>query len=125
MTKKAKKIVIIDDDVLLGIDMKKGLEKANFSVERKSSLHQAEESLLNQPPDLIVANTSITDSSIFSVLNSYLKKFQTPFIWISSLAKQEITAVHNHVNVIGTFFKPFNSKDLVDFIVNFFKAKKK
>lgn len=125
MTKEVKKIIILEEDVLLGIDIKRELEKAHFSVERKSSLKHAEEFLSNENLDLVIANTSITDNPIFYKLNIYFKKLQTPFIWISSLAKHEITIIHNYVNVIGTFFKPFNSKELVDFIVIFFKRKKK
>jgi DNA-binding response OmpR family regulator len=124
MTKKIRKILIIEEDVLLGIDIKRALEKVDFTVERKVSLDQAKESLSNQNPDLVIANTSITNNPIFYKINIYLKKLQTPFIWISSLAKHEISVVHNYVNVIGTFFKPFNSKELVDFIINFFKGKK-
>lgn len=124
MTKDVKKIVIIEKDALLGIDIKRELEKAHFSVERRSSLKYAEELLLNHKTDLIVANTDITDDSLFLKIKNYLKKLQTPFIWISSLTKREIANIKNYPNVIATFFKPFNSKDLVDFIVNFLKNKK-
>jgi DNA-binding response OmpR family regulator len=123
MTKDVKKILIIEEDVLLGMDIKRELEKTHFSVERTISLKRAEESLSNNP-DLVIANTTITDDPLFHNLKIYLKKLQTPFIWISSFAKHEITIVHHYVNVVGTFFKPFNSKELVDFIINFFKGKK-
>lgn len=123
--KEAKNIVIIENDALLGVDIKRELEKTNFSVERKSSIKHAEELLLNDKTDLIIANTDVTDDPLFHKIKIYLKKLQTPFVWISSHTKHEMTStIKNCSNAVGTFFKPFNSKDLVHFIVNFFKGKK-
>lgn len=118
--KKNKKILIIEKDGLIAFDLKRELEKKDFSVNRESSITDFETIIKKKETDLIIANTDIQTESFFDKLKTLLKKCYTPFIWIGTLSDKESMKKSEGINVIGTFPKPFISTDIVSFIVNYF-----
>lgn len=123
--KNDKKILIIEQDGLAALDLKHELEKEDFKVSKVRSLEETEEIITNNKTDLIIANTDIKNHTLYTKIKSLLKKFKLPLIWISSLTKNEMKNDTEGINVIGTFSKPFQSRDIITLIINYFKKKLK
>jgi len=119
--KNDKKILILERDRLLGLDIQQQLIKNNFTVIRPLSVENTAEIISNENPDLVIADTDMNDESVFKKIKKQLKKIQLPFIWITSLTKEEAMKNSEGLNLIKIFFKPFNSKSVVAFITNYFK----
>jgi len=119
--KNDKKILILERDRLLGLDIQQQLIKNNFTVIRPLSVENTAEIISNENPDLVIADTDMNDESVFKKIKKQLKKIQLPFIWITSLTKEEAMKNGEGINLIKIFFKPFNSKSFVAFITNYFK----
>lgn len=118
--KNDKKILIIEQDGLVSLDLKHELEKKNFSVLRANSMIVSKIIISNKKADFVVANTNIQRQSFFDQLKILLKKCQIPFIWISTYLNNEVMKKNSGINVIETFSKPFISKDIVTLITNHF-----
>lgn len=108
--KNDKKILIIERDRLLGLDIQQQLLKNNFTVIRPLSVENIAEIMSNENPDLVIADTDMNDESVFKKIKTKLKKIQLPFIWITTLNKEEAIKNSEGINLIKIFFKPFNSK---------------
>lgn len=118
-----KKILIIEQDGLVALDLKRELEKEDFTVKTTNSMIASEIIIANGSKDLVIANTDVQTQPFFDKIKNLLKKCQLPLIWIGTLSKKEAMKESEGINVIGTFSKPFQSKDVVYFIVNYFNKK--
>lgn len=118
-----KKILIIEQDGLVALDLKRELEKEDFTVKRANSMIASEIIITNGNKNLVIANTDVQTQPFFDKIKILLKKCQLPLIWIGTLSKKEAMKESEGINVIGTFSKPFQSKDVVSFIVNYFNKK--
>ena len=118
--KNDKKILIIEPDGVVGLDLKLELEKEYFSIYNPNSITDAEFIISNDKPDLIIANIDIKKETFFEKIKIQLKKIQLPFIWIGTLTKSEVAIESEGLNVIGSFSKPFHSKSVVALIINYF-----
>lgn len=121
--KNNKKILIIEQDGLVALDLKRELEKEDFSVRRANSMVVSEVIIADSNKDLVIASTNIQTQSFFDKIKNLLKKCQLPLIWIGTLSTNEAMKESEGINVVGTFSKPFKSKDVVSFIVNYFNKK--
>ncbi len=119
-----KKILIIERDRLLGLDIQQQLLKNNFTVIRPLSVENTANIITNENPDLIIVDTDMNGENVFEKIKTQLKKIQLPFIWITSLNKEEAIKNSEGINLIKIFFKPFNSKGVVVFITNYFNKVK-
>lgn len=118
-----KKILIIEPDGLIALDLKRELEKEGFSVKRANSMVASEIIITNGNKNLVIVNTHVQTQPFFDKLKNVLKKCQLPLIWIGTLSNNEALKKSDGINVIGTFSMPFISKDVVSFIVNYFNKK--
>ncbi|OFY93884.1 MAG: hypothetical protein A3K10_10395 [Bacteroidetes bacterium RIFCSPLOWO2_12_FULL_31_6] len=121
--KNDKKILILEQDGLVALDLKRELEKEGFTVKRANSMAISEIIIASGNKDLVIANTNVQTQSFFDKIKNLLKKCQLPLIWIGTLSNNEAMKESEGINVIGTFSKPFKSKDVVSFVVNYFNKK--
>ena len=121
--KNDKKILILEQDGLVALDLKRELEKEGFTVKRANSMVVSEIIIASGNKDLVIANTNVQTQPFFDKIKNLLKKCQLPLIWIGTLSNNEAMKESEGINVIGTFSKPFKSKDVVSFIVNYFNKK--
>lgn len=118
-----KKILIIEQDGLVALDLKRELEKENFTVKRANSMVASEIIIANGSKNLVIANTDVQTQPFFDKIKDLLKKCQLPLIWIGTLSNNEAMKASEGINVVGAFSKPFKSKDVVSFVVNYFNKK--
>ena len=118
-----KKILIIEHDGLVALDLKRELEKREFTVKTANSMVASEIIITNGNKNLVIANTDVQTQPFFDKIKNLLKKCQLPLIWIGTLSKNEAIKDSEGINVIGTFSMPFQSKDVVSLIVNYFNKK--
>lgn len=116
-----KNILIIEPQRIAGLELQHQLEKEGFSVSRPISLVDTEAIIAIHKPDLVVANISIKKQHLFEQVKKYFKKLQLPLIWIGALTTNEAVKENDELNVIGTFSKPFDGKQIVTLIVGYFK----
>ena len=120
---ESKKILIIEQDGLVALDLKRELEKREFTVKTANSIVASEIIIASGNNNLVIANTDVQTQPFFDKIKNLLKKCQLPLIWIGTLSKNEAMKDSDGINVIGTFSMPFKSKDIVSFIVNYFNKK--
>lgn len=120
---ESKKILIIEQEALVALDLKRELEKKIFTIIRANSMIISELIISNKKIDIVIASTDMQRQPFFDKLKSVMKKCQTPLIWIGTLSDIETMKKSEGMNVIGTFLKPFNSKDVVNYIINFIDQK--
>lgn len=121
--KNDKKILILEPDGLVALDLKRELEKEGFTVKRSNSMVASEIIIASGNIDLVITNTDVQTQPFFDKIKNLLKKCQLPLIWIGTISKSEAMKESKGINVIGTFSKPFKSKDVVFFVVNYFKKR--
>lgn len=121
--KNHKQILIIEQDRVVGLDLQLQLKKNGFSVDRPISIDDAEISISQNKPDLIIADTNIKKQNIFERIKINLKKFQRPMIWIGTITNKETAKCSKGINLIGVFSKPFECANIVKLIVKYFNEK--
>ena len=118
--KNDKKILILEPERIAGLELQQQLEKKGFSVDRPISLVDTEAAIEKDKPDLVIADTDIKKQNLFARIKKYFKKLWLPIIWIGTLTHKEAIKESKEINTIGTFSKPFDSKKIVAFIINYF-----
>jgi response regulator RpfG family c-di-GMP phosphodiesterase len=121
--KNDKKILILEQDGLVALDLKRELEKENFTVKRANSMVASEIIIASGNKDLVIANTNVQTQPFFDKIKNLMKKCQLPLIWIGTLSDNEAMKASEGIKVVGAFSKPFKSKDVVSFVVNYFKKR--
>lgn len=116
---KDKLVFIIEQERLIGLDLQLQLEQNGYTVFRPLSLVDTETIIRHDTPDLIIANASIQRQDNFSRIKKYFGRQQLPIIFISGQLSDNLTA-DKKLNIIGTFSKPFDSKEIVALVDNHF-----
>ncbi len=109
-----KKVLIVEDEVIIAIDLKNKLETLGYTVldivynsdkltDRISSLH----------PDLLLLDINIMGSrngiEMAHIIN---KEFQIPFIYVTSYTDKQTLSEVKETNPIGYVIKPFTMEDI-------------
>ncbi len=113
-----KKILIIEDDLILLNNVKEILEEENFIVRTESDGKSGINAAYEWLPDLIICDISIPIKNGYEVLRAVLnseKTKLTPFIFLTAKVEKEDVRKGMQLGADDYIFKPF---DLDDFLIS-------
>jgi len=110
-----QKILIVEDEPIIAEDLSMILEKAGYSVVGiANDSTRALDLLHSQSPDLalldIALDSSLSGIDIADIIN---KKYQIPFIFITSFSDKHTLEKAKDVYPHGYIVKPFKKKDIL------------
>jgi two-component system NtrC family response regulator len=112
------KILIIDDDNLVGISLKKALSKLNYEVELCLDGGESVGKVESFNPDVILLDIYLTTCNGLDLLNDFQKKFFTiPVIMITGYSDVKIAVSAIKAGAFDFLLKPIDL-DYLQFIIN-------
>jgi DNA-binding NarL/FixJ family response regulator len=109
------RVLIIEDDPLIAIDIEQTLNNLNFCV--SGTAYTVDDALLqlnNNTPDAVLMDINLDDYKdgidIAEIIN---EKFQLPFIFLTSHADKQTLERAKKTKPAGYIIKPFDEKDLL------------
>jgi CheY-like chemotaxis protein len=112
----AKKILVVDDDVLVLKTVKKLLEREEYAVDTAKSAKEAIEKLGGQEFNLIVCDVRMPDMDGIEFLEQIKKenKAKAPVIYITGYASEEAPIKALRLGAKDYVLKPFDMDKLLD-----------
>ena len=114
--KKAKRILIVDDEADVLIVLKKGLEKHGFSVLQADNGVAAMQTAIAEKPDLIILDVDLPDiegGQVAANLKANAATQDIPIIFLTALLSKEEEGRHSRcVGGNKTIAKPYDIDDL-------------
>ncbi len=109
------RVLIVEDDPLIGIDIEQILNNLNFIVSGTAySVEDALHQLKNNTPDVVLLDINLGDEKdgidIAETINSI---YQLPFIFLTSHADKQTLERAKKTKPAGYIIKPFDEKDLL------------
>lgn len=109
------RILIIEDDPLIAIDIEQTLNNLDFTVSGTAySVEDALHQLKNNTPDAVLMDINLDDEKdgidIAEIIN---EKYQLPFIFLTSHADKQTLERAKKTKPAGYIIKPFDEKDLL------------
>jgi DNA-binding NarL/FixJ family response regulator len=109
------RVLIIEDDPLIAIDIEQTLNNLNFIVSGtaynvEDALHQ----LKNNTPDAVLMDINLEDEKDgIDIAETINDKYQLPFIFLTSHADKQTLERAKKTKPAGYIIKPFDEKDLL------------
>jgi DNA-binding response OmpR family regulator len=110
------KVLLIEDDEIVGRLIAQQLTFQNFEVVRASNGILAIELYLNNDIDIIISDLLLPEMSGFTALKSiqHISSNKTPLIVISSLNDIPLMLKNAEINYDAYIQKPFSAQQLID-----------
>jgi len=109
-----KKILIVEDEILIAIDIKRILEEEDYNVlDIIGSGKEAIDKAIELKPDLILMDILLNDDVSGIDAASVIQYHHIPVIYISSLNYQQISKELIESGSYGYIVKPFNKDELI------------
>lgn len=106
-------ILIVEDNTIIALDMKKSLEKMGFIItDIVSKLSKVPSSIEVTLPDAAVIDINLHGNLDGIEVGRYLSKFDIPFIYLTSYSDNEIINNALETNPICYLIKPLNLEEL-------------
>lgn len=109
-----KKLLVVEDEVIIAIDLKSKLEKLGYEVlDIVYDSDKLTDRIGSLDPDLILLDINIAGSrngiEMAHIIN---RDFQIPFIYVTSYTDQHTLSEVKETNPLGYVVKPFTIEDL-------------
>ena len=110
------KILIVEDDPLIAIDIEQCLNSMNFKVSGTAyDVEEAFHQLQHNTPDAVILDISLGDNEKdgIDIATVVHEQYQLPFIYLTSHADRGTLERAKKTFPSGYIVKPFNEKDLL------------
>ena len=109
-----KKVLIVEDEVIIAIDLKSKLERLGYKVlDIVYNSDNLTDKICSLKPDLILLDINIMGSrngiQMAHIIN---REFKIPFIYVTSYTDQQTLSEVKETNPIGYVVKPFTIEDI-------------
>ncbi len=118
----SRKILVIDDSVMLLNFVKEILGEANYQVVAAATAEEGLRAATDEPPDLILLDYVLPDMKGDEVLGRLLEQSNTaqvPVVYMSGFGTDLKADPTQNPNVIGSLHKPFTSELLLKTVESF------
>lgn len=113
INKNNYKILIVEDNSIIALDMKKSLEKMGFIItDIISRLSKVPSSIEVNIPDVAIIDINLHGNLDGIEVGKYLSKLNIPFIYLTSYSDNEIIQNALETNPICYLIKPLNIEEL-------------
>ena len=119
---RSRKILVIDDSVMLLNFVKEILGEANYQVVATATAEEGLRAATDEPPDLILLDYVLPDMKGDEVLARLLEQSNTaqvPVVYMSGFGTDLKADPTQNPNVIGSLNKPFTSELLLKTVESF------
>jgi DNA-binding response OmpR family regulator len=108
------KLLLVEDDKVLGKNLKERLEKENYQVDWVKSQKECEE-IQNHwgNYDLVIFDVTLPDGSGFELAKKLKKLFTVPFLFMTALNEAESRLTGYEIGAEEFIPKPFHLKELL------------
>jgi DNA-binding response OmpR family regulator len=113
ITKYNYNILIVEDNTIIALDMKKSLEKIGFTItDIVSKLSKVSHSITNTMPDVAIVDINLHGNLEGIEIGRYLAKLDIPFMYVTAYSDSEIIKSALETNPICYLIKPLNIEEL-------------
>lgn len=121
-----KKILIIEDEVVVAKSMDKILSNNGYDIIGfASNYKEAKEKLLTSSPDLILCDINLNDSKTgIDLMKEFDTKFNVPFIFITAYTDDKIINEAEKLHPQNYLTKPFSEKQLTVSVERVFRQQR-
>ncbi len=109
------KVLIVEDDPLIAIDIEQILNNLNFRV--SGTAYNPEDALLslkNNTPDIVLLDVNLdSDKDGIHIAEIINEKYQLPFIYLTAHADKTTLERAKKTKPAGYIIKPFDERDLL------------
>ena len=109
------KVLIVEDDPLIAIDIEQILNNLNFRV--SGTAYNPEDALLslkNNTPDIVLLDVNLdSDKDGIHIAEIITEKYQLPFIYLTAHADKTTLERAKKTKPAGYIIKPFDERDLL------------
>lgn len=116
----AKRILVIDDERLITVSLRKILEKDGYQVETARGAPEALQKIRQDPFDLVISDIRMPEINGIEVIKLIRQALQEtgrpaiPEILITGFADDKTMAKAGELEVADYIHKPFNVKDFLE-----------
>jgi DNA-binding response OmpR family regulator len=120
MKKSSAKILIVEDEALIGWSLANALKKAGFTVVIAETGEKALEKLSSSGYDLVITDLNLPHIDGFEVA-SFVKKFSSdiPVLMMTTKDKNFMNDPAHLTNVDNVIEKPFNLKEIITLVTEY------
>jgi two-component system, OmpR family, phosphate regulon response regulator PhoB len=108
-----KQLLLVEDDLTLGITLKERLEKEGYAVLWSKTLTAATEDFQSKPIDLVILDVGLPDGSGFDFAQKIRKSSATPFIFVTAQASAPHRLQGFELGAEEYIPKPFHLKEVL------------
>lgn len=109
------KVLIVEDDPLIAIDIEQILNNLNFRV--SGTAYNADDALVslkNNTPDIVLLDVNLeSDKDGINIAEIINEKYQLPFIYLTAHADKNTLERAKKTKPAGYIIKPFDERDLL------------
>jgi DNA-binding NarL/FixJ family response regulator len=109
------KVLIVEDDPLIAIDIEQILSNLNFRVSGTAfNADDALQCLKNNTPDIVLLDVNLeSDKDGINIAEIINEKYQLPFIYLTAHADKNTLERAKKTKPAGYIIKPFDERDLL------------
>lgn len=109
------KVLIVEDDPLIAIDIEQILSNLNFRVSGTAfNADDALQCLTNNTPDIVLLDVNLeSDKDGINIAEIINEKYQLPFIYLTAHADKNTLERAKKTKPAGYIIKPFDERDLL------------
>ena len=113
------KILIVDDDIVIGTLLSDFLSANNFEVEIATSATQALDGIKGSVPELVLADFQMPDMNVADLLKEIrLKDQDLPVFLMSGNSDTQSIVEGQGLKASGYIQKPFSPKEVLEIVRN-------
>lgn len=117
---KKTRILIFEKERIVGLELKQALELKGFDACQPRSIMNARTLINRNHFDLIISDNTIINSKLIQLINKYTNQTNIPIIYLHTKDSTSFNQRKKY-GIVASVAKPYNSKDLVDSIINKFQ----
>lgn len=117
MNEKNTRILVVEDEFIIGIDIQQTLKRSNYTVVSVvSSGEAAIEKAKAEKPDLVLMDITLKGKMDGIEAASIISGFGIPIIYLSALSDKDVRKRAFSTKPLGFLHKPFSSLELCSLI---------
>lgn len=113
MAEQKIQILIVEDNIVVALDMKRSLEKKNFSISSiAKSFAKVKQNIAESRPDVAIVDINLGSKENGITIGKYLKNKDIPIIYSTAYSDVDTITKALETDPVCYLIKPFNIEEL-------------